>query len=111
MWEKTPGNYPQNGCQALCDENPFCYGYNLGIKNSIGNPRCSIFADTGAKPMNQGGANGCYTKKNFVRPSSSRNTQNFGIIGIGLDGNDYYKPSLTESWQKLNNDSAGLHLT
>jgi hypothetical protein len=75
MWEKIPGNYPQIQCQALCDENPYCSGYNLvGPKDSNNNASCHIFADTNANAIHNPNAYGCYKKKNFVKPSTTNTT-------------------------------------
>lgn len=105
MWEKDAGYLPEDQCRVLCDENPYCSGYNLGAKKTNGTFSCKLFAETNTQVTNQANANGCYRKKQFVKPSTVTTTiQGYGIIGIGLDGKDYYKPSLTDSWQRLNND-------
>jgi len=74
MWEKNVGYYPQKQCKAICDENPYCSGYNLGAKDSNDNFSCSIFADTNTQVINKPNANGCYRKKNFVKPSNLSTT-------------------------------------
>jgi len=106
-WPKMAGSLPQDQCRVLCDENPYCSGYDISRRDRNGNYDCALFNTTNLSPQptTDGTNYGCYRKKNFVSPSTVTTTrEGYGIIGIGLDGKDYYKPSLTDSWQRLNND-------
>jgi hypothetical protein len=76
MWEKNAGSYPQDQCQALCDDNPNCSGYNLGVKDSNGNFSCSLFADKNTQITLNSSANGCYRKKTFSTSSSNKISNN-----------------------------------
>lgn len=109
MWQKDPGNYPSDQCAALCDENPYCAGYNLlGPNDANGNPSCSIFADVGAYTQNNNNGLGCYKKKSFTAPTTTTvNTTSLKILGVGVDGLDYVKNSPSDPWQRLNNDTGG----
>jgi hypothetical protein len=109
-WPKMVGYYPKEQCQALCDENPYCGGYDISRRDRNGNYDCALFniANLIPQPSSDGTNYGCYKKKNFNAPYKETIQRfSYGIVGIGLDGKDYYRPHLNAPWQRLNNDTAG----
>jgi hypothetical protein len=106
---KYSGFYPPSQCAALCDENPYCAGYNLiGPNDSNGNSSCNLFSYTDASGISNTNGEGCFTKKNYTTPTTTTTTTtSYGIVGIGTDGMDYFKSSLSSPWQRLSNDSTG----
>lgn len=107
-WPKIAGYFPKEQCQALCDEDPYCSGYDLARKDKNGNYDCALFNISNYTPQTSPEAYGCYKKKIFEKPSQITTTiTGYGIVGIGTDGKDYFKPSLTEPWQRLPNDTGG----
>jgi hypothetical protein len=107
-WPKMVGYYPKEQCQALCDENPYCGGYDIARKDNNGNYDCALFNIANLSPVYSPEGYGCYKKKNFNAPYKQTIQKfSYGIVGIGTDGKDYYRPNLNVSWNKLNNDTGG----
>lgn len=105
-WPKMVGYYPKEQCQALCEENPYCGGFDITRKDKNGNYDCALYNISNLSPVYSPEGYGCYKKKNFNAPYKQTIQKfSYAIVGIGTDGLDYYRPHLNAPWQRLNNDT------